>query len=258
MQDLTISIVQIDQIWEDKQANFAAYDAQLNTVEHTDLILLPEMFQTGFTMNTELAEPFETSASVDWLKKVAHKKDAAIFTSLSILDGDQCYNRGVFMLPSGEFHIYDKRKSFAMAGEHEFYTAGTERTIVSYKGWKFQLQICYDLRFPEISRNTLDASGQPSFDVLLYVANWPVKRSHHWNTLLTARAIENQCFVAASNRVGKDGNGFEYLGGSKIVDALGSEQLLPDSTECAQSFVIKKNELDLIREKLPFLSDQTL
>lgn len=253
MQNLNITLVQANQVWEDPQANYANYERLLHSVE-TDLIVLPEMFQTGFSMNTSLAEPFENSPSLRWLLKMAAEKNAAIYTSLMILEDGNCYNRGVFVLSDGQIHHYDKRKTFGLAGEDKHFERGTQARIVPYKGWNFQLQICYDLRFPEIVRNRI-SNQSTAYDVILYVANWPEKRAVHWNTLLQARAIENQCFVVGVNRVGKDSNGFDYSGDSTLIDALGLETRLNSGQEEIRTFVMNKPDLVKIREKLPFLKD---
>lgn len=255
MQDLTLTLVQADQIWEDVQANLTHYEELLSSIEKSDIIILPEMFQTAFSMNTSLAETMD-GPSISWLKKMAQEKQSAFYTSLMISENDQHFNRGVFVLPSGEITHYDKRKTFGLAKENDYFSSGTAEQIVTWKGWKIQLQICYDLRFPEISRNRIDENGQPAYDLLLYVANWPEKRSPHWKALLTARAIENQSYVVGVNRVGLDANNFSYSGDSKLVNALGEENLLPIHAESCQSFVISKTDLLKIREMLPFLSDR--
>ncbi len=255
MQDLRISLVQADQIWEDKTANFNNYERLLKNVE-TDLILLPEMFQTGFSMNTEeLAEDWNNSTSVTWLKELASKKNAAIYTSLMIKDGDHFFNRGVFVYPSGKLEKYDKRKTFSLAKENDYFSSGTETTIVDYLGWKLQLQICYDLRFPEILRNYILPNQLPAYDVLLFVANWPEKRISHWNALLKARAIENQCFVAGVNRVGKDEKGLAYNGLSAGYNALGEEVNRSKEDETVINLILNKKELKEIQKALPFLKD---
>jgi omega-amidase len=257
MQDLTISLVQIDQVWEDKKANFSLYEELLARIEKTDLILLPEMFQTGFSMNTLLAEPFNSSESIAWLKEKAKEKQVAIYTSLMILENGKTTNRGVFVRPSGELDFYDKRKTFTLASEHEKITAGKSQKIIEYLGWKIQLQICYDLRFPEIHRNKWNSSnGFADYDVLLFVANWPAKRGEHWRTLLKARAIENQCFVAAVNRVGKDMKELDYNGDSAIFDALGNQLKDFSNEQGVVSIVLEFRDLQKIRSDLPFLQDQ--
>lgn len=255
MQDLRITLVQADQTWEDKSANFDNYSRLLEGVQ-TDLILLPELFHTGFSMNVAvLAEDFNDSTGIKWLKTQARKHNAAIYTSLIIREADQYMNRGIFVFPDEGLVSYDKRKSFSLAGEDKLFTAGTTTSIVEYKGWKINLQICYDLRFPEVSRNQLGTDASPIYDLLLYVANWPDRRISHWDALLPARAIENQCYVAAVNRVGTDANELTYNGFSMIVDPLGSKEISPQGTQCANTFVIKYNFLQEIRTKLPFLKD---
>lgn len=253
MQDLRVTLVQADQVWENPEANYANYTQLLEGVE-TDLILLPEMFHTCFSMNVDLADDFENNAAVRWLKELSVSKNAAIYTSLMVKVGDQYFNRGVFATPTGSISTYDKRKTFGLAKEDDYFTSGSDTTIVSYKNWNINLQICYDLRFPEIARNKI-SNQSANYDVLLYVANWPQKRSLHWKTLLRARAIENQCFVVGVNRVGTDGNGFEYSGDSRLIDALGQEYLLEQGREMTQTIVMKMSELEVIREKLPFLKD---
>ncbi len=253
MQDLRITLVQADQIWEDPDANFEKYQQLLKDVD-TDVIVLPEMFHTCFSMNVELAQEYASNTAIAWLKSLAKTKDAAVYTSLMVKENEAHYNRGVFITPEGAISTYDKRKTFGLANEGDHFSSGKSQTIVNYKGWKIQLQICYDLRFPEISRNSI-SNHSPSYDVLVYVANWPQKRSLHWKTLLRARAIENQCFVVGVNRVGSDGNAFEYSGDSRLIDALGREHLLEENEEMTRTFVMNYSELGAIREKLPFLKD---
>ncbi|GAB5416948.1 MAG: nitrilase family protein [Crocinitomicaceae bacterium] len=253
MQDLKVTLVQANQIWEDPDANFKNYRTLLEEVD-TDLIVLPEMFHTCFSMNLDLAQEFTSNEAVAWLKALAKSKDAAVYTSLMVKENGTHYNRGVFVTPEGNVSTYDKRKTFGMANEDDYFSSGGLQTIVNYKGWKIQLQICYDLRFPEISRNSI-SNHSPSYDVLIYVANWPQKRSLHWKTLLRARAIENQCFVVGVNRVGIDGKAFEYSGDSRLIDALGQEHLLDENKEIIRTFVMNHGKLRAIREKLPFLKD---
>jgi omega-amidase len=257
MQDLRITVVQADQKWENKSANFSNYERLLKDVQETDLIVLPEMFHTGFTMNAEeMAEEMHTSQGLVWLKQLAKTKTAAIYTSLIVRDGTSFRNRGVFVFPNGELEVYDKRKSFGLAGEDKVFTCGTCEKIVHYKEWKIMLQICYDLRFPELVRNTLVA-GNPKYDLLLYVANWPERRSEHWKTLLKARAIENQCFVAGVNRVGVDGKDLKYSGDTVILDAQGNESFTKEGKEQALTLTLDAQLLKQIRRDLPFLKDQT-
>lgn len=255
MQDLKVTLVQTNQVWEDKAANFENYSRLLQNIK-TDLIVLPEMFQTGFSMNTsELAEDLNTSESLAWLKALAEEKDAAVYTSLMIREGNKVFNKGVFVQKNQPTLQYNKRKTFGLAGENEFFDSGDTETIVEYKGWKVQLQICYDLRFPEIVRNKLLPNQSAAYDVIVYVANWPEKRSSHWNALLNARAIENQCFVIGVNRVGNDEKGLSYRGDSKMVNALGEDDKLEPNEECIKTFVLKMDTLTNVRNSLPFLKD---
>ena len=254
MQDLRVTLVQANQIWEDKDANFSNYLRLIDLInEPIDLVVFPEMFDTGFSMNVDLAEDWNSNTSVKFLVDIAVEKQFAIYTSLMVKDNNHFYNRGVFVYPSGEISFYDKRKSFGLGGEDKFYTAGKTETIVKYKDWKINLQICYDLRFPEIARNH-EINGIPKYDLLLYVANWPAKRSEHWKTLLKARAIENQTCVIGVNRVGQDGNNLIYSGNSTSMDALGQiECELKD--ESVFTTTLSKLTLTNTRTSLPFLKD---
>ena len=251
---MKVTLVQANQIWENKKANYANFDLLLCGVE-SDLIVLPEMFNTGFSMNADiLAENWIDSTAIDWLKQKAKNLDAAIYTSLIIKDQNSYYNRGVFVEPSGSITHYNKRKLFGLAKEDETFTPGTTREIVHYKGWKFLLQICYDLRFPEIARNSMN-NNTFDYDAILYVANWPEKRSSHWNALLSARAIENQAYVIGVNRVGKDKSGLTYDGCSKMIDPLGNEHPCSVNEEQIKMVVLNSTELNKIRELMPFLKD---
>ena len=244
MQDLKVILVEIDQVRENKNINFDNYNRNLQDID-ADLILLPEMFNTGFTMNAKnMAEDWEDSFSIRWLQDLAKKKNAAIYTSLIIREKENYYNRGVFIYPNGTVKHYDKRKSFGLAGEDKVFSSGSNEVIVNYNGWNIQLQICYDLRFPEIVRNRL-VQKKPAYDIILYVANWPEKRITHWDALLKARAIENQCYVIAVNRIGVDPNNLVYNGHSTIINALGEK--MNDGN-------LNYELLQKTREKLPFLA----
>jgi predicted amidohydrolase len=254
MQDLKVTLVQANQIWEDKNANFSNYLRLIDTInEPTDLIVFPEMFDTGFSMNVDLAEDWNLNTSVKFLVDLTADKQFAIYTSLMVKDNNNFFNRGVFVYPSGEISFYDKRKSFGLGGEDKFYTAGNKEKIVTYKGWKINLQICYDLRFPEIARN-YEVNGIPKYDLLLYVANWPSKRAEHWKTLLKARAIENQSYVIGVNRVGRDDNSLIYAGNSSCIDQLG--QIFCDlEDETVFTTTLSISTLYNTRTNLPFLKD---
>jgi predicted amidohydrolase len=247
--------VQAQQYWEDKDANLQHLEQLITDVHGTDLILFPEMFHTSFSMNSiELAEQMENSKGLTWLKKIAANKQAACYTSLIIEVQGYYYNRGVFVEPSGKISIYDKRKLFSLAKEDQHFSAGEQETIVHYLGWNINLQICYDLRFPENCRNS-EVQGKARYDILLYVANWPEKRINHWKTLLPARAIENQCYVAAVNRVGTDLNQLSYTGESNIYDANGKTLSNHSINECIITIRISNKDLVSLRSNLPFLKD---
>jgi len=255
MQNLKVSIVQANQVWENKSENYKNYERLLINVS-ANLILLPEMFSTGFSMNTSLlGEAWGASSSITWLKKIAAKKNAAIYTSLIITEDGKTYNRGVFVYPSGDVKHYDKRKSFGLAKEDVYFASGQDETIVEHLGWKFQLQICYDLRFPEITRNRIGENGQPAYDAILYVANWPEKRITHWDTLLQARAIENQCYVIACNRMGVDQNNLIYSGHSQVVNASGEVLNSVIKSEKCLNTEVNFTSLQALRTQLPFLKD---
>lgn len=257
MSNLKVTLVQTKQFWEDKQANLDYFAGQLTNVGETDLILLPEMFQTGFSMNAAgLAETMEDSTSLKWLLDQSAKTQAAIYTSMIVSEAGKFYNRGFFVKPNGTYEYYDKRKLFRMAHEDDFYTSGNKPLIVEWKDWRINLQICYDLRFPELSRNFMKADGNANYDICLYVANWPERRSHHWKTLLPARAIENQCYLCGVNRVGTDGKDLVYTGDSMAFNALG-EALHPwiAGDEVLMQVEFSKEELNQIRKSLNFLRD---
>ena len=255
MQDLRVSIFQVDQFWEDKKANYDLYSRLFSEIEDADLVLLPELFNTGFSMNAEMyAEDWKQSEGIDYLKSWAIKKNMAIYTSLMLKEEGNYFNRGVFIFPNGDVSYYDKRKLFTLSGEDQNYTAGRKECIVSYLGWNINLQICYDLRFPELCRNRM-IDDHPAYDLLLYVANWPEKRIEHWTTLLKARAIENQAFVAGANRIGVDGNSLVYSGNSAVFDLLGNTNEIIKNKDI-YFFSISALDLKINRQKLPFLKDK--
>lgn len=226
----------------------------------TEIVVLPEMFSTGFSMNPEkLAEKMD-GETVAWMKRVAVQKKITLTGSVIIEEDRNYYNRLIWMLPNGESGIYDKRHCFGYAKEDQFYTAGSKRLIASVKGWKINLQICYDLRFPVWARQNSSVAEQsngdsPEYDLVVYVANWPEKRIHAWKTLLQARAIENQSYVVGVNRVGEDGNGIQYSGESMVVDPLGEVLYTKKNEEDIFTISLEKDHLNEIREKFPFLKD---
>lgn len=255
MFDLRITIVQFDQIWEDISANYATIERLLQKLPETDVIVLPEMFHTGFSMNTNLAEEWNNNEALAMLSNWSKKYNAAIYTSFMVRDKQQFFNRGVFVEPSSKVTYYDKRRSFGLGGEDKVFTEGIHETIVEFKGWKFNLQICYDLRFPELIRNRISTT-EPAYDVLLYVANWPSKRAFHWKTLLQARAIENQCYTIGVNRIGIDGNDLRYSGSSAIYNGLGETLVELNDQESVQTVTLSKSDIQNLRIQLPFLKDR--
>lgn len=254
MQDLKVGILQFDQVWQDKKSNFDRIRLFLADFKNLDLLLLPEMFHTGFSMDISYADDWNQSEGINFLLELSRQLNLAIYTSIMVKDGHY-YNRGVFVLPDGQIHTYDKRKSFSLGGENLQFSSGNVETIVSYKNWKFNLQICYDLRFPELVRSQLNEDGSVKYDVLLYVANWPQTRIQHWDILLGARAIENQCYVVSCNRVGIDGNGLLYNGHSQALDLLGTALILPPEHEGLFEVTLNYQHLQDTRKRLPFLKD---
>ena len=253
MQDLRITSIQAPLVWEDPAANLHYFAGQLRGLRgETDLIVLPEMFTTGFTMNAgPLAETMD-GPSVRWMTERARELNAAITGSLIILDRRRYYNRLVFAYPDGEVVSYDKRYLFTPAGEDAAYHRGRRRTVIPYRGWCIRPLICYDLRFPVWSRQLLD----DPYDVLVYVASWPAARAEDWRTLLRARAVENQCYVVGVNRIGKDGNGYVYSGDSCVIDPGPRRELyVADSREEAVTVTLSAKELHALRQRLPFLRD---
>jgi predicted amidohydrolase len=224
--------------------------------EKTEIIILPEMFTTGFSMRAEeLAETMD-GPSVAWMRRISAAKKVILTGSLIITENGQYFNRLIWMLPNGTYGQYDKRHCFSLAGEDKYYTPGDKRLIASVKGWKVNLCICYDLRFPVWSRQTINPeSNSPEFDLLIYVANWPDRRIHAWKTLVPARAIENQCFVAAVNRTGNDGNEIHHSGYSMVVDPLGEVRQMEPGQEGILTVTLDRNLLDQTRQQIPFWKD---
>jgi len=288
MSTLSITCIQTHLHWEDKTANLQMLEQKINSIkEKTEIVVLPEMFSTGFSMKpAELAETME-GETVQWMKRMAAAKKIILTGSVIIKEegpvvglqssqtehsnsvqtgtvGPRYFNRLIWVLPNGQYGVYDKRHRFAFAGEDEQYTAGTKRLIASVKGWKINLLVCYDLRFPVWARQTSPPAPSPQgerggtgaeYDVLIYVANWPERRSHAWKTLLQARAIENQSYVVGVNRVGKDGNDIYHSGDSMIIDPMGEVLYTKKDEENIFTITLDKTHLQNIREKLPFLKD---
>ncbi len=252
--NLHIAVYQFDIIWEDPSSNRAKIERWLKkTDQNTDLIVLPEMFTSGFTMNVnKVAESME-GETITWLKGLCAKYQLAICGSMIIRENNFFYNRFVFVEPSGRIEFYDKRHLFTMANEESHFQRGEKRTIINYKGWRICPMICYDLRFPVWSRNLND------YDLLIYSANWPQNRKEVWNTLLAARAIENQTFVVGANRVGVDGNGISYAGNSQITDSKG--RLIASTEDYFENIVsteLDYHKLIKYRTAFPVLNDADL
>ncbi len=248
---LTVALIQTSLVWENPEANRINLEKKVNTIESADLIILPEMFTSGFTMNASSVAEIMDGNTINWLKQLADKKQIAIVGSLVITENNNYYNRLIFVEPSGTITHYDKKHTFTLAGEHKVYTAGTEKLTMNYKGWKICPMVCYDLRFPVWARNTED------YDLLLYVANWPKIRTDAWDALLKARAIENMAYCIGVNRVGLDGNNYEYSGHSAAYDVLGHRMdSIPESKEAIEIVTLEKEHITKYREKLGFLKDR--
>ncbi len=251
MNTLRLALIQSALYWENAKMNRQMFSWKIRDLSgEADLIVLPEMFSTGFTMKPEHVAEEPDGATTDWMKELAHETGAVITGSVVIRDQHKYYNRLLWVDPHGQVLHYDKRHLFAMAGEHNVYTAGTKQLIAEWKDWRICPMICYDLRFPVWSRNTQD------YDLLLYVANWPEPRRTHWQHLLRARAIENQCFTAGVNRLGRDENGLEYCGDSTLIDYQGEILASSSHSETTLQVTINRDDLKTWRDRFPFLADR--
>lgn len=263
MDDLKITIIQSSLHWENKEMNLNMFSQKINDItESTDLIILPEMFTTGFSMSPKkFAEPMN-GATVSWMQEKAKEKNCVITGSFICEENEKCFNRLVWVNPDGSYSTYDKRHLFRMANEDAHYSAGQKRIIVELKGWKICPMICYDLRFPVWSRNKLvqgskeDTNPQYEYDLLIYVANWPEVRSYPWKTLLLARAIENQSYVVGLNRVGNDGNKIYHSGDSAVINARGEiiSKTKPQE-ESTETITLNYSELHAYRKSFPAMLD---
>lgn len=254
MSHLSFTLVQTKLHWENKEANLQMLEEKIKSIQHpTQVVVLPEMFSTGFSMQPELLAEDMNGSTVEWMKRIAAEKKVILAGSIIIQEDGKFFNRLIWMLPNGQHAHYDKRHLFAFAGEDAHYTAGNKRLIASVNGIKIHLQVCYDLRFPVWARQ--QTNNSPEYDVLIYVANWPERRKHAWRTLLQARAIENQCYVIGVNRVGDDGNGIYHSGNSMVVDAMGEVLYEKEHEEDVHTITLSKDKLEEIRHKLPFLKD---
>ena len=248
---MIIALVQTNLIWENPAENRRLIELQIiNLNELVDVIVLPEMFTTGFTMNPKAVAESMDGETIIWMRKIAKENDAAITGSLVISENGNFYNRLVFVFPDGSLKHYDKRHLFSFAGEDKEYSAGKDKLIVEHKGFRICLLICYDLRFPVFSRNV------ENYDVLLYVANWPKIRTNAWDILLKARAVENMCYVIGVNRTGFDGNNNEYVGHSQVVNYLGNYEITPTEKEGLFVTLLDKEILLETRKKMAFLDDK--
>lgn len=251
-QQLTVSLIQANLEWENAPQNRIDFEEKITAIkEHTDVIILPEMFTTGFAMQPKHLAETMNGNTVIWMQQMAKNKQAAICGSIIIIEDNNYYNRFLFVKPNGSIQYYNKRHLFSLAGEHEHYKNDNTQVIIEYKDWRICPLICYDLRFPVWSRNT------QNYDVLLYVANWPKPRINTWNTLLKARAIENMSYVVGVNRIGTDPNGNEYTGNSIVLDALGNElSPLSENNDICMTTTLSKKEQQTVREKFNFLNDK--
>ena len=248
---MKIALIQSSLLWENPKANRNHFEEKINAfTEQVDLIVLPEMFSTGFTMHPEAVFETMEGETILWLQSLAKAKNIAITGSLVIKENNDFYNRLVFVFPSGEIQFYDKRHLFTLAGEDKVYTSGSQKLIVDYLGWKICPLVCYDLRFPVFARNVED------YDVLVYVANWPKSRIQAWDILLKARSVENLCYTIGVNRTGFDNNNFEHDGHSQAIDFLGNYVLEPQETEGVFIVELNKEKLVEARKKLGFLGDR--
>jgi predicted amidohydrolase len=254
-QELAISLLQLDLYWEDIDANLAQFEEQIWQLSgKSDVIVLPEMFTTGFTMRPEVVSEPMNGKTFKWLKQIAAQQDAMVIASYVIKENQQYYNRLFAVRPDGSFEKYDKRHLF-IGGEDHHYTAGKDRLIIEWRDWKIMPLICYDLRFPVFSRSQRKGDLDYEYDLLVYIANWPAARVFAWTTLLQARAIENQAYCVGVNRIGLGGNQLDYTGHSAIYDYLGREISHLEAKPKIETITLDKNEMAEFRDKFPFQKD---
>lgn len=247
---MNVSCVQAPLSWENPAANRVYFEERIMAIqEPVDLVALPEMFTSGFTMNPAAVAEEMSGETLMWLRALAKRKKAAITGSLAVVENQRYYNRMVFVFPDGKIVQYDKKHLFTLAGEHQAYVPGNLKVVVDFNNWKMCLQICYDLRFPVFVRNT------EAYDAIIYVANWPKPRIAAWDALLKARAIENMCYVIGVNRTGEDGNGHQYVGHSQVIDELGNYLLAPNEAPGIFSTKLTRDKMLETRHKLGFLKD---
>jgi predicted amidohydrolase len=248
---MIVSLIQAPLVWENPSENRLYFEQKIKAIsQQTNLIVLPEMFTSGFTMNPQHVGETIQGKTILWLIELAKAKKAAITGSLVIQEGEHYFNRMVFVFPSGKVEYYDKRHLFTLAGEEKVYQPGKEKKIIEYNDWRICLQVCYDLRFPVFARNTEE------YDLLIYVANWPKIRTNAWGILLKARAVENLAYVIGVNRIGTDANEHEYIGHSQVIDELGNYLLEPQRNEHVFHVGLDKEKMLETRKKLNFLNDR--
>lgn len=248
---MKIALIQTQLFWENPAENRKHFEQKINSIsENIDLIVLPEMFTSGFTMNPEIVAETMQGETIKLLKNLAKVKNCAITGSLVITENNNFYNRMVFIFPNGNIEFYDKKHLFTLAGEDKVFTAGNLKKIVTFRDFKICLQICYDLRFPTFARNKED------YDVLIYVASWPKTRINAWDILLKARAIENMCYTIGVNRIGQDNNNLEYVGHSQVVDYLGGNLIEFKDQEGVFIASLDKETMFSTRNKLGFLKNR--
>lgn len=257
MQDLKITLVQSDLHWEDIEANLAMFEEKIWQIGNTtDVIVLPEMFTTGFTMSAPKFAEMMNMRTFKWMKQMADQTGALILGSYIVKVHDRYYNRLLWMEPGGVYKTYDKRHLFRMAGEHKVYTPGESLLIGTWKGWRICPLVCYDLRFPVWSRNKWDFNSKKlSYDVMVYVANWPLARGEAWSVLLRARAIENLSYVVGVNRIGQDGNGIEHNGNSTVISPKGEAMYSNEGMEAVHTLELNANSLHAFRDRFPAYMD---
>lgn len=257
MQDLKITLLQSDLHWEDIEANLAMFEEKVWQIGNTtDVIILPEMFTTGFTTAAPKLAEHMNMRTFKWMKQMADQTGALMLGSYIVTVHERYYNRLLWMEPGGQFKTYDKRHLFRMANEQKTFSAGESLLVGSWKGWRICPLICYDLRFPVWSRNRWDRHSQKlNYDVLVYVANWPTTRIDAWSTLLKARAIENLSYVVGVNRIGQDGNGIEYNGNSSVISPKGEYIYTNEGTESNRTVVLSSNSLEAFRDRFPAFQD---
>jgi predicted amidohydrolase len=258
--NLKVTLIQTPLVWEDVTANIRNLQKKIQDMKRgsTDLIVLPEMFSTGFSMRPEIFAEKEGGSAMQWMAETARELRCVVTGSLMLREGKKYYNRMIWMRPDGSYGTYNKRHLFRMGNEGETYTQGKKQELFEVNGFSICPQICYDLRFPVWSRNSLKVSGKSNtykYDVLLYVANWPAVRQYPWQQLLLARAIENQCYVVGVNRIGKDANDAEHSGGSCVIDAYGKVLFSAGKKAVSETVVIDLKSLQEFRKKFPVLLD---